>query len=75
MADFGITDAGFTIKGLDIILTDSKSRARAVFPNVDLSDTSALYKILQVAAAEDAELWKRMEDLYYSNFISTAVGE
>jgi uncharacterized phage protein gp47/JayE len=75
MADFGITDAGFTIKGLDIILTDSKSRARAVFPNVDLSDTSALYKILQVAAAEDAELWKRMEDLYYSNFISTAVGD
>ncbi len=75
MADFGITDAGFTIKGLDVIILDSQARARAMFPNVDLSDTSVLYKLLQVTAAEDAELWKRMEDLYYGNFVSTATGD
>jgi hypothetical protein len=51
-------------------------RARQAFDaNVDLTATSALLKVLQVTAAEDAELWKRMEDLYYSNFLSTAVGD
>src|SRR5579864_8446215 len=75
MADFGITDAGFTIKGLDVILIDSQTRAQAMFPGVDLTDTSVLYKLLQVTAAEDAELWKRMEDLYYGNFVSTASGD
>jgi len=75
MAGFGVTRDGFTIKGLDVILNESLTRAVQMFgPSVDLSDTSALKKILQVVAAEDGEIWKAMEDYYYSNFISTAVG-
>src|SRR6266487_4723256 len=76
MTDFGATAEGFNIKGLDVILGESMKRATQMFgSNVDLTQTSPLRKILEVAAAEDAELWKRMEDLYYSNFVSTAVGD
>jgi hypothetical protein len=79
MANYGVNDEGFTIKGLDVILGESLSRAQQLFRKdgveVDLTDTSLLRKILQVTAQEDAELWKHMEDLYYSNFVSTAVGQ
>ena len=75
MTDFGVTPDGFVLKPVDVILAESLDRARAVFDDVDLSGTSALRKILETTAAEDGELWKRMEDLYYSNFISTATGD
>ncbi len=76
MSDFGVTDQGFTYKGIDVILSENRERARQIFgSDVDLTPTSPISQILQAAAAEDAELWKRMEDLYYSNFISTAVGD
>jgi uncharacterized phage protein gp47/JayE len=79
MPNYGINDEGFTIKGLDVILSQSFSRAQQMFRkngvDVDLTDTSVLRKILQVTAQEDAELWKHMEDLYYGNFVSTAVGQ
>jgi uncharacterized phage protein gp47/JayE len=75
MTAFGVTEHGFTIKPFDLILEASQERARAAFgSDVDLGSTSPLRKILEVVAAEDAELWKRLEDLYYSNFISTASG-
>jgi hypothetical protein len=77
MANFGVTPEGFVIKGLDVILAEARQRAQAILPEhqLDLTDTSPLTMLLRVSAAEDAELWKRMEDLYYANFISTAVGD
>jgi hypothetical protein len=76
MADFGVIDEGFVVKPFDVILAESISRAQTAFgSNVDLTPTSPLRKILEVTAAEDAELWKRMEDLYYGNFLSTAEGD
>jgi len=76
MAGFGVTNEGFNLKGFDIILAEGMARARQMFgTNLDLTATSPLRKILEVAGAEDAELWKRMEDLYYSNFVSTALGD
>jgi baseplate J-like protein len=72
---FGVTDDGFVVKPVDQILADAFDRARALFADVDLTTTSPLRKILEVTAAEDGELWKGMEDLYYSNFISTATGD
>jgi len=74
MADFGVTPDGFVLKPVDVILSDSFDRARSVFPDVDLTSTSPLRKILETTAAEDGELWKRLEDLYYGNFVATAVG-
>ncbi|MEV7393445.1 baseplate J/gp47 family protein [Streptomyces sp. NPDC091215] len=74
MTDFGVTTSGFVVKPVDVLLSESFDRARAVFTDVDLTSTSALRKILETTAAEDGELWKRLEDLYYANFMSTAVG-
>lgn len=72
---FGLTGDGFVLKDFTAILGDAQDRARAAFgADVDLSATSALAKILQVTADEDALLWQRLEDLYYSNFVSTATG-
>ncbi|WP_405825653.1 baseplate J/gp47 family protein [Streptomyces sp. NBC_01390] len=75
MSDFGVTDDGFVLKPVDRILSEAFERARAVFDDIDLTETSPLRKILEVTAAEDGELWKRMEDLYYGNFVSTASGD
>ncbi|MCP2341335.1 baseplate J/gp47 family protein [Actinomadura rupiterrae] len=75
MTEFGVTEDGFVLKPIDRILAEASDRARAVFADVDLTSTSPLRKILEVTAAEDGELWKRMEDLYYGNFVSTAIGD
>ncbi|MET7479564.1 baseplate J/gp47 family protein [Streptomyces sp. NPDC005648] len=75
VTDYGVTADGFVLKPLDVILSESFERARAVFPGADLTGTSALRKLLETAAAEDGELWKRLEDLYYANFLSTAAGD
>ena len=76
MSEFGITTTGFVIKPFADILSDKAARAREIFgEDIDLRSTSALRKILDIASAEDQELWKAMEQLYYSNFISTATGD
>jgi len=76
MAGFGVTNEGFNLKGFDVILSECLDRARLMFgPTIDLTATSPLRKLLEVTSDEDAELWKRMEDLYYSNFVSTASGD
>jgi phage-related baseplate assembly protein len=73
---FGVTDDGFVLKGFDTILGESLTRARQVLgEDLDTSPTSTLYKIIEVTAAEDAELWKRLEDAYYANFVATAPGD
>jgi hypothetical protein len=76
MPGFGVTKEGFNIKGLDVILSEALVRAKEMFgPNIDLTPTSPFLKIFQVAAAEGAEIWKKMEDMYYGNFISTGFGD
>ena len=76
MADFGVTADGFAAKGFDVILGEAMTRTQDMFgDDVDLSVTSPLWKILSVTASEDAQLWQRLEDVYYSRFISCAVGD
>lgn len=76
MAQYGVTDDGYVVKGLDVVLAEALARARVAFgPDVDLTATSPLRKILEVTALEDAELWKRLEASYYAGFASTADGE
>ncbi|MEW2352938.1 baseplate J/gp47 family protein [Spirillospora sp. NPDC029432] len=73
---FGVTPDGFALKRINEILAGSCERARAVFgPEVDLSNTSPLGMLLEVVAAEDAELWKELERTYYSMFVSSATGD
>jgi hypothetical protein len=76
VADYGIRPEGFAIKPLDVILEESAARARAIFgEDVDLTETSPLRKIIEVVAAEDGEIWKAQEDLYYAQFAATSSGD
>lgn len=76
MNQYGITNTGFQIKPFQAILTEKAERAQQMFGrDVDLRSTSALRKLLDLTSFEDHELWKSMEQLYYSNFISTASGD
>ncbi|UQU67638.1 baseplate J/gp47 family protein [Couchioplanes caeruleus] len=79
MSDFGVTRDGFVLKGFDAILGDAMDRARQMWAALgldpDLTSTSPLRKLLEATAHEDAELWKRLEDYYYSAFVSTATGD
>lgn len=76
MADYGITPRGFEIKPFTQILEEKAQRAREMFGgDVDLRSTSALRKLLDLSSFEDHEIWKRMEGLYYSSFLSTASGD
>jgi hypothetical protein len=71
----GVTDEGFTIKGFDTIVDESRTRAKAIFgPTVDLTPSSPIEKLIEVTAAEDGEIWKLGESLYYGTFVSTAFG-
>ncbi|MCM6771966.1 baseplate J/gp47 family protein [Nocardia sp. CDC159] len=75
MTQYGVTKDGFVLKGLAEILKSAQQRAVDAFgPEVDLGSTSVLTKLLQATADEDAMLWQRLEDVYYSQFASTASG-
>ncbi|MFE5587284.1 baseplate J/gp47 family protein [Kitasatospora sp. NPDC056531] len=88
MTDFGVTEEGFVLKPFDVLLQEAVDRVKAVLgvdlssvdrsgkdSPIDLTSTSPVRKLLEVAAFEDAELWKQMEDLYYANFVSTVLGD
>jgi uncharacterized phage protein gp47/JayE len=76
MTDFGVTPSGFVVKPFSEILNAKLARATQLFgPDVDLRSTSALRKMLDVASIEDQEHWKALEGAYYSNFVSTAMGD
>lgn len=73
---YGVTSAGFILKDFNSILEDYKQRAKRVFgDDVDLSETSPVLKILQIASYREAVLWQLLEDVYYSAFIDFATGQ
>ncbi|MFI6166357.1 baseplate J/gp47 family protein [Nocardia sp. NPDC051052] len=75
MTQYGVTEDGFVLRGFTEILKSAQRRAVEVFgPDIDLAGTSVLTKLLQATSDEDAMLWKRLEDVYYSQFASTASG-
>lgn len=76
MTKYGITKTGFNIKPFQSILEEKAQRAREMFgDDIDLRSTSAIRKILDISSFVDHELYKSMEQLYYSNFFSTASGD
>ena len=78
MADqsqFGVTADGFVLKGIDRIVADQQTRAKAMFgDDVDLTSGSALRKVLDAVAWDAQELWRGLEAQYYANFVTTATG-
>lgn len=77
----GLTDAGFVIKRLADILADDRALAVQLFqdlvqPNdiVDTSDSSALGRLISLAAPSEADLWEAAQEVYAAFDPNSATG-
>jgi len=67
----GVTDQGFAIKRLADILADDRALAVQLFQDlvqpgdtVDTSDSSALGRLISLAAPSEADLWEAAQEVY-----------
>jgi uncharacterized phage protein gp47/JayE len=73
---YGVTTNGFVKKTFNVILTEKTNNAKVIFgSDVDLTDTSPLYKFLQTTTFEEVALWDMAETIYYNGFLETAIGQ
>lgn len=73
---YGLTDGGFVPKPFARLLAEKLALARAVFgSDIDLTSASAIRKILEVTALEDARTWAALGAMYDNQFVSSARGE
>ena len=72
---FGVTDEGFIKKDFDTIRAEKEAKAIVQWgPEVDLSIFSPIGAMIYIDALEEADLWDRLELVYYSNHIDNATG-
>jgi hypothetical protein len=72
-AEYGITTGGFNPKPFARLLAEKLALARALFGNtLDLTSGSAIRKLLEVTALEDARTWAALASFYDDSFVSTA---
>src|ERR1044071_6564751 len=75
-AGYGLTTAGFIPKPFSRLLAEKLSLARTMFgADIDLASGSALRKILELSALEDARTWAALSAFYDSQYVATARGE
>ncbi|HKE86174.1 MAG TPA: hypothetical protein VKB50_20580 [Vicinamibacterales bacterium] len=73
---YGVTDGGFVPKPFGRLLAEKLALARTVFgDDVDLTPASAIRKILEVTALEDARTWTALGAMYDNQFVSSARGD
>jgi len=77
----GITDQGFIIKRLADILADDRALAVQLFQDltipgdtVDVSDSSALGRLISLAAPSEADLWEAAQEVYAAFDPNSATG-
>jgi uncharacterized phage protein gp47/JayE len=77
----GLTDAGFVIKRLADILADDRALAVQLFIDltpvgqvVDVSDSSALGRLISLAAPSEADLWEAAQEVYAAFDPNSATG-
>jgi hypothetical protein len=72
-AEFGITSGGFNPKPFARLLAEKLALARSLFGDgLDLTSSSAIRKLLEVSALEDARTWAALSSFYDDSFVSTA---
>lgn len=72
---YGVTPYGFRRKLYAEALEERMSRAKEVFGvNIDLSETSFLGKLIRNMAWDEAGLWERIEEVYFSAFVNSSEG-
>lgn len=73
---YGLTGSGFIPKPFSRVLGEKLALARSLFgPDLDLGSGSAIRKILEVSALEDARTWSALAALYDNQFVATAQGD
>ena len=74
--DFGVTTTGFQPKAFARLLAEKLALARALFgDDLDLTAGSAIRKLLEVSALEDARTWAALASMYDNSFVATATGD
>ena len=74
--DFGITTTGFNAKPFARLLAEKLALARALFDeSLDLTSGSAIRKLLEVSALEDARTWAALSTMYDNSFVTSATGD
>src|SRR5918995_6176832 len=73
---FGVTDVGFVPKSFARVLAEKLALARELFgADVDLGSGSAIRKLLEISALEDARTWSALGAAYDDAFVATATGD
>jgi uncharacterized phage protein gp47/JayE len=73
--DYGITKFGYKVKPLDVIEDDLKDELRdKLGSNVDLEQTSPLWRNTQAISTQLSILWVKNQEQFYNSFINTAEG-
>jgi len=68
---YGLVDSGFIPKPFSRLLAEKLALARSLFgADLDLGSGSALRKILEVSALEDARTWTALGGLYDNQFVA-----
>ncbi len=77
----GLSRQGLEIKTLDDVLTDYKTTAASIFSDlvpagdvVDVTDNSALGRMIGVVAPAEASLWEALQQVFDSFNPATAIG-
>lgn len=77
----GVTDQGFVIKRLADILADDRALAVQLFQDliqpgqvVDTSDSSALGRLISLAAPSESDLWEAAQEVYAAFDPNSATG-
>lgn len=81
MADYGLSDTGFTQKLLADVITDNKSEAVTLFQDqvavgdvVDTSDSSILGRLINLASLPESTLWEIAQEIYTAFTVDGATG-
>lgn len=73
--NFGVTDTGFAPKPMARILAEKLALAQRLFGGaIDLGSGSALRKICEITALEEARLWASLAATYDNGFVVSARG-
>lgn len=76
ITDYGVTDSGFVIKPLDVLIAEAASSSTTLFgTNIDTSSSSPLGKINQTVCSELSIYWEKMNETYFAAFLDSASGE
>lgn len=75
MSDFGVTNQGFVMKRMDMILEEIHSDLTEGFGfDTRLTGTSFLNTLIMTFAGQVSELWETAQDSYYAKYPAMAAG-